>query len=323
MSKKKSLVLFLILVVALVFVLGVLFIFLLINNSGNEQDNKESNKQQINSTEEATISKTTPVSVDPPLDNVDLLTEQQKNEYYKKGKERFYIYYRVADAKEREVFEKEIAPVLRQYIAYSEYQIEKYEPLFKSDDSEDISNLKIQIFKDFDDVNLSGELQYRYIIANASEFTYTVTCFFDYKKHDITEKDIAKTATHETTHLLQYSYSKDTTAVLPTWFKEGMVMYYEYFPFYLQKKYPDILNSGTFPADLEELEEGFSSKDYDERIFHYIVAEQFYRYLTKEVEPQDLISLLTSDWRDFGEDYKSITGRSLTKDYSSFISKKR
>lgn len=249
-----------------------------------------------------------------------LLTDEQKQDYLRKGLERFFIIYRVEDYNEEEIFKKEIEPTLNIFIAYSEYQIETYSSLFNSKTSKDFESISIHVFKSYEDLDMINKSTKKHIIAFSSEFTNAISCFFDYKDTILSEIDLAKTATHEITHILQYSYSKHVTTILSKWFKEGMAEYYQYYPYYLKEFHKDIYNSKTYPQTIQSLEDSFSTENYDSLIYNYIVAEEFYEFLISTTnQEENLLSLLDSSYENFATDFKNMFSISLDDAYLSFL----
>lgn len=250
----------------------------------------------------------------------ELLTQDQIENYYQKGEERFVVWYYTEDPNNKEEFISEIEPIVKTYIAYSEYTIEQNIHLFSTNESDKLKSLGFHVYETYDLINKTGELPYRYIIAYASAFTYGTSCFFDYKNEEIPERDIIKTATHETTHLLQYSYSKNSsTNLLPSWYKEGMAEHMQFYPEYLKEKYPEIYNSRSYPATLDELEDKIENGDYDTRIYCYIVAREFFEYLVEKKGLQEVISLLGSTgYDDFHNNFETMFRKSADDVYIEF-----
>lgn len=250
--------------------------------------------------------------------NQNLLSSQEIENYYQKGSKRFTVYYLTEDSSIEEKFKAEIQPIVKKLIAYCEFQLEKYGGQFNASQSKDLEKITVRLYETFEKLNQGKNLIYRYISFNANPFTGSMSGFFDFKKTEIPERDIAKTATHETTHLMQYGYSPNTTAILPVWYKEGMAEYFQYFPHYLKEKYPPIAKR-DYPISLEKLEETFSSKVYDDLIHAYIVAEDFFEFLAKKGDNKLIVLLNTKEYSDFENNFQREFGASSEEMYAQFL----
>ncbi len=275
---------------------------------------KDENTTNITISDKTTKTQTTEIS----KENLNKLSDKQIEEYYEKGRKRFFVAY--ITSSDEEDFKKSVEKIVRLLVAYSEYQIDKYENLFYGTSGEDRMDFAIYIYEDFSKLQQISGQHKRYISCNASEFTYHMNCYFDLSI-DISEDDIAITATHETTHLLQYSYSKNSTAGLPKWYREGQAEHYQSDPKYLFYKYQDIYNSYSYPKSIKDLENMFRSKTYEDLIFAYIVSEEFYSYLAN-IDERELVTLIESDYQTFPEKFKEIFNTSPESAYEDFLKEK-
>ncbi|MBN1618332.1 hypothetical protein JW887_03250 [Candidatus Dojkabacteria bacterium] len=242
------------------------------------------------------------------IDPAEPLTDSQIEEYYQKGEERYVVFYFESDSHSEEEFIDIIQPYVKLYIAYSEYQIERYEEVFKGDNPYEVTSLGLSVYESWDDIDPNGEMEYRYLVGVANPFTLSTKCFFGYDDPNFNRESVIQTAMHESIHLLQYCYEQGTvTSIFPKWYKEGMAEGLSFDPDRLKKTYPELFENYEYPDTLAEVEENLNNSDLTELRRSYMISVEFFEFLVDKSSLTKHLTLLSSKkYEEFNSNFEDL-----------------
>ncbi len=140
------------------------------------------------------------------------------------------------------------------------------------------------------------------------------------------------TGTHETIHLLQYTYEKGFSTGMPDWFKESMAVGLAYSSKNKIELYKKDYEKYGYPTDLKQMEEYLNSSHDDleklaKKRAAYYFSGLFWEYLMQKASLEDYLTLIPlahtyrekDDNTDFEKRFVELTGYNSKETYQNFL----
>lgn len=263
---------------------------------------------------------------------------EEIDELYQRANERYYSSYKPdLNINTEEDFKRIIDPYFKLFIASNQYSFEKYDAIFRGNNPRlaDRTNLFITANQKCTDIGTSltdevcSDVK---IIGTINPFTFRTNFYANLSHPDFSVDLLIDTGTHETIHLLQYTYEKGFSTGMPDWFKESMAVGLAYSSENKITLYKKDYEKYGFPTDLKQLEEYLrypndKQENLEKKRSAYYVSGLFWDYLMKEVTLESYLSLipLANTYRDYDNDtnfekrFIELTGYNSKENYQNFL----
>ena len=277
-------------------------------------------------------------NVDFPLDLPDDSPFQYSeiDALYQGALERINMFYRYDSDDD---FEKKAKPYVQLYMASSQYVYDKYDLIFRGDNPnlEMREDTMLTILEDCEDyaTGLSKASCDGFLMLAGVDPISGDTRFYINFEHDKFEETIVEyiidMATHETIHLLQFSYIEGTNKT-PTWYEESMATGLQHTAPARKDYYKDIYEKFGVPQSFKELEEWYKSEldtPADKGRFHsaYYAGMLYFDYILERTTLEKYVQLISSnetliqleEHSQLDEDFKDLTGKYPEDLYQEFL----
>jgi|GEM_PF-4168999 len=272
------------------------------------------------------------------LPNDSPFSIEEIEELYKRANERYYASYKPdLSINTEEDFKRVIDPYFKLFIASNQYSFEKYDAIFRGNNPRltDRTNLFITANQKCTDIGtgLTEEVCSDVkIIGTINPFTFRTNFYANLSHPDFSVDLLIDTGTHETIHLLQYTYEKGFSTGMPDWFKESMAVGLAYSSKNKIELYKKDFEKYGYPNDLIQMEEylNFSHDDLEKlakKRAAYYISGLFWEYLMKTVSLEDYLTLIPlahtyrekDDNTDFEKRFVELTGYNSKETYQNFL----
>ncbi len=257
---------------------------------------------------------------------------------YQRANERYYSSYKPdLNVNSEEDFKRIIDPYFKLFIASNQYSFEKYDAIFRGNNPRlaDRTNLFITANQKCTDIGtgLTEEVCSDVkIIGTINPFTFRTNFYANLSHPDFSVDLLIDTGTHETIHLLQYTFEKGFSTGMPDWFKESMAVGLAYSSKNKIELYKKDYEKYGYPADLKQMEEylNFSHDDLEKlakKRAAYYVSDLFWKFLMQKVSLEDYLDLipLAHTYREndnnteFEKRFIELTGYNSKQIYQNFL----
>lgn len=272
------------------------------------------------------------------LPNDSPFSIEEIEELYKRAGERYYSSYKPdLGINTEEDFKGIIDPYFKLFIASNQYSFEKYDPIFRGNNPRlaDRTNLSISANQKCTDVGtgLTEEVCSDVkIIGTINPFSFRTNFYANLSHPDFTVDLLIDTGTHETIHLLQYTYEKGFSTGMPDWFKESMAVGLAYSSKNKIELYQKDYEKYGYPMDLKQMEKYLNSSHDDleklsKKRAAYYVSGLFWEYLMQKVSLEDYLTLipLAHTYREndnnteFEKKFVELIGDNSKDTYQNFL----